>query len=51
MFYSSNIGVYGLGVFLDLVSKLVEHFQGWFDTDGIDVSSLKKGTLVIKVAL
>ena len=50
MFYSSNIGVYGLGVFLDLVSNLVEHFEGGFATDGSDVSSLEKVVLVVNVA-
>ena len=33
--------------FLDLISKLVEHFKGRFATDGIDVSSLEEGLLVI----
>ena len=47
---SSNIGVDGLGIFLDLVFKLVERFKGGFSTDGSDVSFLEKGVLVINVA-
>ena len=47
---SSKIGVDGLGVCLDLVSKLVECFGGWFFTDGSEVSSHKEGVLLINRA-
>ena len=47
---SSNIGVDGLGIFLDLVLKLVERFKGGFSTDGSHVSLLEKGDLVMNVA-
>ena len=47
---SSDIGVDGLVVCLHLVSKLVEHFEGGFATDGSDISSLENGVLVINVA-
>ena len=44
---SSEIGVYGLGVCLDLISKIVERFKGGFATDGSEVSSLEEGILVM----
>ena len=47
---SSEIVVYGLGICLDLVSKLVESFEGGFDTDGSEVISLEKVVLVINIA-
>ena len=47
---SSDIGVYGLDVCLDIVSKLVENFKGGFATDGSDVISPKKGVLEMNVA-
>ena len=47
---SSEIGVDRLGFCLDLISKLVERFEGGFAIDGSDVSSLEKDVLVINVA-
>ena len=47
---SSKMGVDGLGVCLDLISKLVEHFKGGFAMDGSEVSSTKEGFLVINSA-
>ena len=47
---SSDIGVDGIGVFLDLFSKFVERFEGGFTTNGSEVRSLKNGVLVINVA-
>ena len=47
---SSEIGVDGLGIYLDIVSNLVERFEGSFDTDCSEVSSLEEGILVINRA-
>ena len=47
---SSKIGVDGLGVCLDLVLKLVERFEGGFDTDGSDFILLEEGVLVMNSA-
>ena len=47
---SSDIGLERLGVCLDLVSKLVESFEGGFATDGSEARSLEKGVFVIDVA-
>ena len=47
---SSEIGVDGLGVCIDLVLKPVECFEGDFDTDGSEVSSIKEGVLVVNTA-
>ena len=47
---SSKIVVDALGVFLDLVLKLVERFEGGFAKYWSEVSLLKKGVLVINVA-
>ena len=44
--YSKNV-VDGLGVFLDLVSNILERFEGWFFTDGSEVIFLEEGVLVI----
>ena len=44
---SSDIGVDGLGVFLYLISNLVERFKGSFAMDGSEVRLLEKGDLVI----
>ena len=46
----SDIGVYRFGVCLDLVLKLVDHFEGGFATDRIEVSSLEERFLVINRA-
>ena len=47
MYSSSDIGVGGLRVGINLVSNIVENFEGGFATDGSEVSSLKEGVLVI----
>ena len=47
---SSEIGVYGLGVCLDLVLKLVENFEGRFAMDGSEVCLTEEGVLVINRA-
>ena len=39
--YSSESGVDGLDICLDIVSKLVERFEVGFTTDGSEVSSLE----------
>ena len=44
---SSKIGVDRFRVVLDLVSKLVESFEGRFATDWSEVGSLEEGVLVI----
>ena len=40
----------GLGVCFNLVSKLVERFEGGFATDGSEVGSLEEGDLVINIS-
>ena len=50
MWSSSKIGVDGLGIFLDLILKLVKGFEGGFATYGSEVGSLKKGVLVTNIA-
>ena len=40
----------GLVVCLDLVFKLVERFEGGFDTDGSEFRSLEEGVIVINRA-
>ena len=47
---SSEIGLYRLGVCLDLVSNIVEHFEGGFATDESEVSLLEEGVLEIYIA-
>ena len=44
---SSDIGVDRLGVFVDLVPKLVDRFEGGFATNGSEGSFLKEGVLII----
>ena len=44
---SYEIGVDRLGICLDIISKLVDHFEGGFTTDGSEVSLLEEGVLVI----
>ena len=44
---SSNIGINGIGVGLDFVSKLVESFKGGFAMDWSEFCSLEEGVLVI----
>ena len=46
---SSEIGVDGLGFYLDLFSKLVNRFECGLSMDGGEVSFLKKGVLVINI--
>ena len=48
MFSSSEIGVYGFLVFLDLVPKLLGRFKGVFSTDWSEVGLLKQGVLEIE---
>ena len=48
--YSSESGVDGLDICLDIVSKLVERFEVGFTTDGSEVSSLEEGVLLINRA-
>ena len=47
----SDIVLYGLGVLLDLVSKLVDRFEGGFSTDRSEVSLLQKGVLIVVVVV
>ena len=50
MFSSSEIGVDGIGICLDLVSKFVECFEGGSAMEVSEVRSLKKGFLVMNSA-
>ena len=47
VYSSSDIGVYSLFVGLNLVSELVERFEGGFATVGSEVESLKEVVLII----
>ena len=47
---SSEIRVDRLGVCLDLVSNILERFEGEFSTGGSEFISLKEGVLVINRA-
>ena len=47
---SSEIGIDGLSICLDLFLEIVERFKGEFAMDGSDVSSLEEGVLVINKA-
>ena len=44
---SSEIGVDGLGFFLNLILKIVERFEGGFAMNGSKANSLKYSVLVI----
>ena len=46
---SSEIGVDRLGACLDLVSNIMERFEGGFSTYGSEVSLPERGVLVINV--
>ena len=50
MYSSSDNGVDRLSVGLNLVLKIVEHFEGGFATYGVEVRSLEEGVLVINIA-
>ena len=49
MFFFSDIVLERLGVYLVLVSNIVERFGGMFATDGSEVSSLEEGVVVIHI--
>ena len=46
---SSDIEIDSLGVGLNLVSRLVERFEGGFATDGSEFSLLEDGVLVMNI--